>query len=567
MWAFISAVILLFALTQYRQIFSLPFLNDDYIFLEKVRALPFASLWARTAPTFGYYRPWSREFHYWLLEHCFGTAELPFHLVNVVLWLSVLLLYFKLVASILDRPTALIALAGVAASGVWGSPLLWVAGAQDLWMVLFGLLFLLSVRSERPALTSCALILALLSKETFVVLPAIGLAYLVLVRGERAWQALRHSAINLGVLVAWGVLHPTFLKLISGHSYQAAESQSRPSPFAIAARTVLVQVNLDPLPHPEGGWSSVVLVGASGALILAVLLVPLVLPRPADGLANVRRGGEDLVRVRRFAVAWTLFGWLPLLAPSVGWHAYYGVFGTLGLWVLAATYLGAVPRTALMVVALLGFLREARAATPSWDWGTDWYQQRAGALLKSIRFRLQAAHPRFPHGSRLFFARIPNNIGFLNADGPAVRIWYRDPTLRATYYSRYERRSGDTSLGSDYFFRFDSTQVLVEIVPGPEDIAAAVAENPNWLDDHFKLAVLFLRTGQPGRAGEEFQKIATAFPSRRDCALYAGVCLEAVGRVQEARDLYTSARQDFPDEASFERAVEQLKRTLPRTPG
>ena len=75
--AFVVAVCLLFALTQYRELFSLPFLNDDYIFLEKVRSLSFGTLWQRQDPTFGFYRPWSREFHYWALQHLFGPPSGP----------------------------------------------------------------------------------------------------------------------------------------------------------------------------------------------------------------------------------------------------------------------------------------------------------------------------------------------------------------------------------------------------------------------------------------------------------------------------------------------------------
>jgi len=557
-------LLLAFGLTQYRQLFSLPFLNDDYVFLEKVRGLSFASLWQRRDLTFGFYRPWSREFHYWALMHAFGNSELPYHLVNLGLWIALLVAYLSLAIDLLGVVNARFALAGVLASGIWGSPLLWVAGAQDLWMILFGLFFLLSVRRGRLLLASLFLGLALLSKETAAVLPAIASAYLVTIGGKSLKEALLKSWPYWAILLAWSILHPTFVGHVLGHSYQLAEVQTRPGMPAVATKTLLAQVNMDPLPRPEFGWARILPTACLGAAILAALLLPAVLT-PRKPSTQRHAEGSDTRAVRKFAAAWTVIGWIPFLAPSIGWHAYYGALGSLGFWVLVSTFVGRAPKVALVLFMALGLLREARAATPSWDWGTDWYQQRAGWLLSSIRTRLRALHPSFPHGSRLFFARIPNNIGFLNGDGPAVRIWYGDSTLRAVLFSNYRPRENGTQVAPDYFFRFDSTRVLVELTPGPEELNAVLADNPDWLDDHFKLATLFVQSGDVARAGTEYAKIARAFPARRDCALYAAVCLDAVGQAREAEPLFAAARASFPDEESFRRTVDQLKHSLPTT--
>ncbi|HEV8481875.1 MAG TPA: hypothetical protein VGR66_13915, partial [Candidatus Eisenbacteria bacterium] len=47
----------------------LAFINDDYFILDKVRSSSFVDLWKPHDLVFNWYRPWSRELHYWLLLH------------------------------------------------------------------------------------------------------------------------------------------------------------------------------------------------------------------------------------------------------------------------------------------------------------------------------------------------------------------------------------------------------------------------------------------------------------------------------------------------------------------
>ena len=126
---------MLFLGTQYGYALRIPFINDDYIFLDRVRAASFASLWRLDRPLFHWYRPWSRELHYWTLQHVFGTRELPFHLVSWALALAVLGGAFVLFRRIAGGAAAAIAVAGVASLAAWGVPMVWIAGVQDLWML------------------------------------------------------------------------------------------------------------------------------------------------------------------------------------------------------------------------------------------------------------------------------------------------------------------------------------------------------------------------------------------------------------------------------------------------
>src|SRR5262249_45760904 len=148
-------------------------------------------------------------------------------------------------------------------------------------------------------------------------------------------------------------------------------------------------------------------------------------------------------------------------------------FAGFGLWLAAGRVLARQTALGMGLLAALAFLGAGRAGTPSMDWGEAAYQRRAGAFVREIRARLRVLHPTLPPHSRLWFVRLPNNVGFLAGDGPAVRVWYRDRTLAAGYYSAYRPRGPGEPAGGDHFFRIDEAGTLLEVAQG--DTAATVA--------------------------------------------------------------------------------------------
>jgi len=408
-------------------------------------------------------------------------------------------------------------------------------------MLLFGLLFLHALVAGRHRLACVPLALSLLSKETAAVLPAIGVAYEHLVVGGSWRSTLRRTAGHWLVLAGWALCHPTLRSRLLTFAHDPGDMPSRlPWPEAFFG-TAMAQMNVDRWPAPEAGWSR--------ALIAGVATVPLLL-----GILFVtsRRAGAPPTRAKeaatlRLGIVWAGLGWSVLLLPSIGWHAYYGVLGTLGFWMVVGVVLSRSRGAALALVASLAVLRSAQIDTPSWDWGTGWYQFRAGTILGSIRESLLGLHPSLPRGSRLFFARIPNDVGFLSGDGPAVRVWYDDPSLRAMYYSAYAPRTPETSPGRDFFFRFDTVQVLVEVHAGPGPLLGEMKGNPDWQHDHEVLASLFIHTGDLAAGAVEYAKLAHASPDRPDYALYAGAAHEAIGRMEEGRRFYQAAARAYGD--------------------
>lgn len=516
-----ALVLLLFVATQYPHALKLPFVNDDYFLLDRTQGASFASLWKRHDLLFGWYRPWSRELHYWALQHLFGTAELGYHLVSIGLWLGLMLLYWTWARRCAGIAAASVATSGLASLALWGGPLLWVAGAQDLWALLFSLAYLHFLARGRAIRALAMLALALLSKESAAVLPGVGTAYLVLIERRRAWDAISRIAPSWLVTVAWAATHPVLRERFFGPLQSSLETAHRLSPGLTVARTLLAQINLDSWPKPGVYSITALVLGAVGAGILSVLVWrSAVAGNPTSNSVKPRR-------VIAFGLLWAAAGWSILLLPSIGWHPYYGVMGSLGVWLALGVALAPRVRLAVAAVAVLAVLRSAEAYTPSWDWGSEWYQRRAGNILGAIRGELTRQHPSFPAHSRVFFVHVPNNIGLLAGDGPSLRVWYGDSTLRGGYYSQFTPRS-DGLTERDFFFRFDSTAGLIDVHRGREDLTQARRANPAWEDDHEILAAVFLRAGDVHGAAEEYAKLAH-LPWRMDCVVYAGACWTMIG--------------------------------------
>src|SRR5262249_42244639 len=154
----------------------------------------FAGLLAPTWLVSNFYRPWSRELHFSSLYHLVGLSPLAYHLVNLALVVTALVLFFSYARRLGGGRVAAFATAGAAGLAAWA---LFVAGAscsQDLWMILWSLVALHAASRDRTALATLAFGLAMLSKETAATLPIVIAAEARLVRGV-AWQAIGRRSL------------------------------------------------------------------------------------------------------------------------------------------------------------------------------------------------------------------------------------------------------------------------------------------------------------------------------------------------------------------------------------
>jgi hypothetical protein len=545
-------LLLLLLFARFRDGFGLPFLNDDYVFLDHVADKRFGALWGMGDLAFHWWRPWSREFHYWWLQRAFGPVEWPFHLASFVLTAGVLTVYWALARRLAGAAGGAIAVAGAATLPGWGLLLLWSAGAQDLWMMLLSLLALFAWHEGRVGWAAAAYALALASKETAAPLPLLFLAHDSLVGRRPLPESLVRMGPALVVGIAWAVAHP----LVLGRFWAGAAAPLPPSPAAVPAwtdvlRSALSALSLDVMPAPEGGWGAVWWDALRAAFLLVVFVELFARPdlKPAGVI------GESRAASRRgsgaFAFTWWAAGTLPLLSPGLGSHAYYAHFAALGVWLGIGKSLARRPNLALGLVAVLAVIGAARAMTPSSDWGEAAYQRRAGAYVAGIRGVLRELYPRFEPNARLWFVRLPNNVGFLAGDGPAVRVWYRDRTLQAGYYSAYAPRPAGAPQGPDHFFRMDESGRLSEIRRSSLDagVAAGPAEadsaeriaNPRWRTDRLSLAGAFSTSGDWRGAAAEFRRLAIAFPESSGFAFDAASAFLQAGDTAAALQWFREA--------------------------
>jgi hypothetical protein len=500
-----------------------PFFGDDFLFLEKTRERSWTGLWSFDALAYHFYRPWSRELHFWTLQRLFGLAPTAFHATSLLLWFGVLASMFLWTRRLLGTQVAAIGTAGVAALQAWAVPVPWASGSQDLWMLLWALLCLILFARGAPWLAAIALALALLSKETAITLPAVATLFAWIVERRSAARALRSAAPLWMVALLWAGLHP----MLGGRLWHPGSQLGFLAfrPIEVGLGSVRTFVNLERVPDPAHGW----LAAATSAWPGAVTLAGLVLAGTIVGRREPARA--DRTRVLAFAAAWALLAWLPTLMPAVAWQPYYALHAALGAWIILAATLERWLPAAVGLIVVLALLRSAGLDTPTPDWASGWSQREGARWLEDTRRFLMERHPRLPAHSRLFFTTVPRGVMLVAGPGdvPPLRVWYRDSTIAGGYYLHYRPRVAAHSGGRDLFFRHDSLAGWVEVVRGAEDVAEARRLNPRWERDHEILARRLAESGDWHHAALEYAKLAAAEPGRVDHAHNAAVSHEALG--------------------------------------
>jgi hypothetical protein len=515
------------------------------VFLDKTRDASFGALWSFGNTDFGWYRPWSRDLHFWTLQHLFGAHESAFRIVSLAIWLAMLAAYFALVSRVRSERVAAVATLGVAGLSLWGTTLVWISGVQDLWMLLFSMLALWLLAGGRTASALAASAGALLSKETAGVLPLIVLAQARWIERLDARACVRRVAPFAVLTVAWLFLHPTLLHRVSHPAPPSPNGEQPEPPAVVIGESLLSSLNADRLALSADPG----LLWPARTLLTAVLLAGAAWLALREQHERGKRRMTDAANapplprrsVFAYGAAWCVAGWLPLLSRSIGWHAYYGSLGVLGAWVAFAEVLSAYPRAAVAALVVLGLLRGHAVATRSWDWGSQWYQVRAGSLLRVIKEQLLELHPTLPPHSRLYFGNIPNNIGLIAGRSPAARVWYADPTLEAGFYSYYRPRAPGEAPGTDLFFHFDSTAGIREVSVDGADRRPKGEPDSVWEKDHIDLATTLVANGDLPRAARLFEAI-TERSDRPDVPMFAGACREATGDSASAAMDFARAR-------------------------
>ncbi len=566
-WSVPAVFLMVYLVTQYAWAAQAPFINEDYAFLDTTRSRSLFNLWLdpalRTGPWF---RPWSQGFHYWLCQRMFGIRVEPWHAVSGALALTILVSYFLLIRRAIGRRGAAIATAGAAVMVAWGPLVTWVAGVQDLWMLVFALGMLHSLVNQRPGWATAMFVLALCSKETAAVLPALSVCWLV-TNEHRTMRRALLSTLPMWILLAiWATLYPSHGGVLSSfHRISEVPSAgTRARELLVAA--LLAVLNLDIRPQPAGGWPAAATLAAPGCAALIGFIVwcyrgnpsadhSLDAPATHPSTKNVQpRTGHQVA----FGTCWAFLGWAPLLSPALHWHSYYSLLGGLGAWYAIAPLLARWPAVASGVVLCLGTLRAGRSTTVIHDWGEESYLRRAAGCLRGMHADLLAKCPAPAPHTRFYFRDVPSEVGFLVSDGPVIRVWYEDATLQGWFYRDFRAREIVAPPGVDRFFRYDPSVGWVEIVVGAEDVLAAQMRNSRWADDHRRLVLTLAKGGDWTATMAEYSKLASSFPDSASYPYMAGLAALACGDSAAGERLISRAaklRSADPEIQSAARAI------------
>ncbi|HVP15726.1 MAG TPA: hypothetical protein VMS88_09300, partial [Terriglobales bacterium] len=415
-----------------------PFFADDFLFLDQVRNHSLGAALASPDPIGNFVRPVGRQLDFWLLSRLGGESPLPFHVVNLALFLVALALLFVIARRLAGAAAAAIAAGFVALHYAADVPLLWASGSQDLLALTCALAALALFLGGRRWPAAVALLAGMLSKETVLFTPVV--AALAARRRGEPWRATLARAGPLALAPAlWAVL---WLALaIARPGVRQAVGWSAAGLAAAFVHLAQVALGIE--------WR------AGGELrFLNSLpgLIPTLLVLAAVAIATwnapaVREDRSRAIPPAMLGLAWAALGALPIAAVSSVWSAYYYLFALCGLGLAIGAWLARSPAAAFALVVLLAWgsengrrLDEFITVPGIWTRQSHvnrLYVERATSQVGRYLAQLRRALPALPHRSTLFFGGVPSFIGFQSADGPLVRWAYRDSSLRSYYLLQF----------------------------------------------------------------------------------------------------------------------------------
>ena len=499
-----------------------------------------------------YYRP-LMSFAYLICYHFFGPISFGFHLVNLVFHAGVVLLLFALTERLFgDRLLALSAAGLFALHPIHTESVAWIAGLPDLELSFFFLLtFLCYLRLERadsargaswklhaPVLASY--VLALLSKEQALVLPALAAAYEHFYRDDRGATSLRLKLSRYLPLFATAAAYLAFRVLGFGGF---APSVSR----------------------PELGWYGVVL---SAIALTGSYLWKLVWPVHLSAFyvfheSHSLRDPHVLAGLAALLLCLNLFVWLWRSAHEISFSWLW--MGATLAPVLNARWLpAAVFAERYLYLPSMGFCwLVAWAATKAW----------------------RAAPSETPSPSRrLLWRTMPVALGIVAILYGARTIrrnrdWRSDEVL----YQRILDEQPDaqfirTNLGVVYYGRGDSAGAEREWMRslGPlhpyvstlndlgllrtsqkrydEAIAffeQAMHDRPNYAEPYKNLAAAYAEMGRPADADREFRKAVELAPLNSGVRDAYGHFLLDQSRPAEAQEQFAASAENDPNADAY----------------
>ncbi len=399
---------------------------DDYAFLLRL-TFNHPLDWLDSMGAAFYWRPLSRQLYFllvgpWLLQSPWVAAT-----INATLLLAIAFLLYRITRLFAAVPVA----TAVAVFPLLSEParalLGWPSGAQHLLSATGALLAVHEVLKGRQVTAALATLAGLLSHESAVlVLPMLPAA--TWMRTRRMDETISAGVAAAIVVLAWGggyvlaVRHGVHLPPAAGFPALAHQIPT------LYGRAVIAALNLEDVPSRA---RLVLIVGYMAIVVAAAIVWARQTWRPQL---------TDAAPALFAANVWFALGLLPLAALLPDWNAWRAwtptlgfAFGTTALLGLVSPWFG-VGWIALKLTALLMSPTASVAVSnlPPTSASHDSFAQlsRLQSLALASRRVLLLGNPTLTRGATVCLIRAPflTEYGFQGES--AIRVWYRDSTLR-----------------------------------------------------------------------------------------------------------------------------------------
>ncbi len=515
-----------------------------------------------------YYRP-MMTLGYLVCYQLFGMRAYGFHLVSLLLHVLVVCLIFVLTERLTgDRVWAFVAGALFALHPIHTESVAWIAAVTDLEVTLFYLLtfgiFLAVARPgggrSQPLLAAMgfAFVLALLSKEQAMTLPALATVYEHFYREDRSETSFSQKLGRYGLLWLVGVAYVLYrIQFFGALAPHESFPQLTPQQIVLSA-IALVGQYVWKLLWPVRLCAFYVFHSSKSLFDLRVLAGLLVLLAFAALFLVCWRSRERNVRFASFGIVWFFATLAPVLnahwvyanvfterylyLPSVGVAWLVGL-GASKLWCRAGPR--PAERRALVVVgAVLCGLFAARVVTRNRDWNND----------------IALYNQTLEHSPDAYM--ILNNLGTVywhegdldRAENAWQRVLTMNPThadvlnnlgLLASRRHRYADAVGffqraaeaKPDLPDPHLNLAETYMKMGQAGPAETQLRAAVALAPLNTRAHNKLGQLLVETGRLDEAEEQFRASVRLEPST--------LAYDFLGAIDIRRHAMEAAERDF----------------------
>jgi len=496
-----------------------------------------------------YYRP-VMTLGYLVCYRLFGMRAYGFHLVSLLLHVLVVCLVFALTERVTgDRVWALVAGAVFALHPIHTEAVAWIAAVTDLEVTLFYLLtfgFFLALarpgggRSERTvAAMVFAFILALLSKEQAMTLPALATVYEHFYRRDRSETSASQKLARYGLLWLVGVAYVLFrIHFLGALAPEEKLSQLTPQQIVLSA-VALVGQYVWKLLWPVRLCAYYVFHASTSLFDFRVLAGLLALLALAALFLVCWRSRDPNVHFASFGVLWFVATLAPVLnahwvgdnvfterylyLPSVGGAWLVGL-GASKLWSRAGPR--PAQRRALVLAGIaLGGLFGARIVIRNRDWNNDIvfytrvleFSPGADKILSSLGavYWREGDLDRAESTWRRVLVLNPNLMGAIDGLG-----------LVAGQRHQYAEAKG--------FFQ------------------RAVLLAPSEAEPHLNLGDTYLQMGQRGPAELQFRAAVALSPLNPRARNELGQLLFSAGRPNEAEEQFRASVRSGPNPVAYD---------------